>query len=128
MNNPREAISADSSVETLVPCDIQNEPCTKELAGLTVTLEILPRPVTAMKDLKFRVTLSGEKKTGIPSIDLSMPGMNMGPNRVELKRVKDHVFEGQGVIVRCPSGRRTWKATVTLPEAGKVEFVFDVIY
>jgi hypothetical protein len=30
--------------------------------------------------------------------------------------------------LRRSSGRRTWKATVTLPDAGKVEFVFDVIY
>jgi hypothetical protein len=57
-----------------------------------------------------------------------MPGMNMGLNRVELRAVKDSVYEGQGIIVRCPSGRRTWEATVTLPEAGQVEFVFDVIY
>jgi hypothetical protein len=27
-----------------------------------------------------------------------------------------------------PSGRRTWKAAVTLPEAGAVDFVFDVLY
>jgi hypothetical protein len=128
MSNPREAISADSSAESLITCDIQKGPCTEQLGGLTVTLDILPKPVMAMKDLKFQVTLSGEKKTGIPYIDLGMPGMNMGPNRVELRRVKDNLFEGQGVIVRCPSGRRTWRATVTLPQTGKVEFVFDVVY
>jgi hypothetical protein len=81
-----------------------------------------------MKDLKFQVILSGEKPITNPYIDLGMPGMDMGSNRVELRAVKDSVYEGQGIIVRCPSGRRTWKATVTLPEAGKVEFVFDVIY
>ncbi len=128
MSDPWEVISADSSSVSLMTCDIQKGPCTKELAGLTVTLDILPKPVAAMKDLKFRVTLSGEKKTGIPTIDLGMPGMDMGPNRVELRCVKDNVFEGQGTMVRCPSGRRTWRATITLPQAGKVEFVFDVIY
>jgi hypothetical protein len=30
--------------------------------------------------------------------------------------------------LRRSSGRRIWKATVTLPDAGKVEFVSDVIY
>jgi hypothetical protein len=30
--------------------------------------------------------------------------------------------------LRTSSGRRTWKAAVPLPHAGKVEFVFDVIY
>ena len=123
-----EAIAADPTPENLINCSIQQGPCTKDLAGMAVTLDILPKPVVAMKDLKFQVILSGGKPTTNPYIDLGMPGMNMGPNRVELRPVKDKVYEGQGIIVRCPSGRRTWKATVTLPEVGEVEFVFDVIY
>jgi hypothetical protein len=128
MSAPWEAIPADSGSKSLVSCDIQKGPCTKDLAGMTVTLDILPKPVMAMKDLTFTVTVSGKNLSAKPFIDLGMPGMNMGPNRVELRRVKDNLFEGQGVIVRCPSGRRTWRATVTLPQTGKVEFVFDVIY
>jgi len=124
----REVMAADPSPESLINCDIQQGPCTKEFSGMTVTLDIQPKPVKAMKDLRFQVTVSGGKGNAAPYIDLGMPGMNMGPNRVELRRVKDNVFEGQGIIVRCPSGRRTWIATVTLPEAGKGEFVFDVIY
>lgn len=128
MDPPWGAMAADRSSEGLIHCDIQEGPCTKELAGMTVTLDILPKPVKAMKDLQFQVTLSGGKPTTAPYIDLGMPGMDMGPNRVELRPVKDNVYEGQGIIVRCPSGRRTWKATVTLPGAGKVEFIFDVLY
>jgi hypothetical protein len=128
ISNPGEAIPAGSSPETLSTCDIQKGPCAKELAGLIVSMDILPKPVTAMKELKFQVTLSGGTPETAPYIDLGMPGMNMGPNRVELRRVRDNVFEGQGIIVRCPSGRKTWKATVTVPEAGKAEFIFDVIY
>jgi len=125
----RDAIGADLGHEAPVHCDIQRGPCTKYLAGgMIVTLDILPKPVKAMTDLKFQVTLSGGKITAFPFIDLGMPGMEMGPNRVELRTVRDNVYEGQGLIVRCPSGRRTWKATVTLPEVGKVGFVFDVIY
>jgi len=124
----RGAIAADPTPESLINCNIQQGPCTKDLRGMTVTLDILPKPVMAMKDLEFLVTLSGEKKTAAPCIDLGMRGMNMGPNRVELRPVKDNVYEGQGIIVRCPSGRRTWKTAVTLPGAGKVEFIFDVIY
>ena len=119
---------ADATSEGLINCDIQQGPCTKDLAGMTVTLDILPKPVKAMKDLKFQVTLSGGKPTAAPYIDLGMPGMDMGPNRVELMPLKDNLYEGHGIIVRCPSGRRTWKATVTLPGTGKVEFVFDVVY
>ena len=57
-----------------------------------------------------------------------MPGMKMGPNRVELKNTGNGAYEGRGVIVRCPSGRRTWFAHVTIPGTGEVKFIFDVIY
>ena len=81
-----------------------------------------------MKELTFRLTVAGREMSDNPHIDLGMPGMAMGPNRVLLKRIGHNTYEGQGVMVRCPSGQRTWKATVTLPEAGVVDFVFDVIY
>jgi len=123
-----KAFAADAGSETSSKCDIQQGACSKRLGDLTVSLDILPKPVKAMKDLTFTLKVSGKILSTDPFIDLGMPGMNMGPNRVKLRRVKEYVFEGRGVIVRCPSGRRTWKATVTLPQTGKVEFVFDVIY
>jgi hypothetical protein len=57
-----------------------------------------------------------------------MPGMKMGPNRVLLKLTDQGFYEGKGVIVRCPSGRRTWFANINIPESGEVKFIFDVIY
>ena len=124
----REAMAADPSPESLINCDIQQGPCTKEFSGMTVTLDIQPKPVKAMKELTFSLSLSGGEWIDNPYIDLSMPGMDMGPNRVLLKRVGNSGYEGRGVVVKCPSGRRTWKATVTLPGARVVEFVFDVVY
>jgi hypothetical protein len=57
-----------------------------------------------------------------------MPGMEMGRNHVELKSVGSGEFQGTGVIVRCPSGRTIWRATVTIPDQGTIDFIFDVIY
>ena len=109
-------------------CNIQQGSCTQNLSGRKITLEIQPRPVKAMNELTFRVTLTGRKLASNPYIDLGMPGMDMGPNRVHLKRVDKRVYEGLGIIVRCASGRRTWRAAVTLPDLGEVHFIFDVIY
>jgi hypothetical protein len=81
-----------------------------------------------MKDLRFQISIVGKQPAANPHIDLGMPGMDMGPNRVDLKPTGNGVFEGKGIIVRCPSGRRTWSAKVTLPGCGMVEFIFDVIY
>lgn len=109
-------------------CNIQTGSCTQDFSNRKVTLDIHPKPVKAMKDLTFRVRISGKRPSASPYIDLGMPGMKMGPNRVVLKEVGEGTYEGTGVIVRCPSGRRIWKATVTLPDLGEVLFVFDVIY
>jgi hypothetical protein len=96
--------------------------------GRTITLDIQPKPVKAMQDLIFRLTIQGKAPTSHPYIDLGMPGMNMGPNQVKLEPVGAGVYEGTGVIVRCPSGRRIWRARITVPEIGEVSFTFDVVY
>lgn len=111
-----------------INCDIQNRPCSQTLSGQAVTLDITPRPVKAMEDLLFRVTLAEDLKGEAPFIDLGMPGMHMGRNRVLLKRIEKGVYEGKGVIVRCPSGKTIWKALVTAPGTGKAGFIFDVVY
>jgi hypothetical protein len=121
-------IMAEKKNQSLVDCDIHKGGCTKYLAGRKVSLDINPKPVAAMKDLTFIVRLSGKQPAAAPYIDLGMPGMNMGPNRLSLKALGEGTYEGNGIIVRCPSGHSTWKATVTVPDLGSVEFIFDVAY
>jgi len=123
-------ISAGDKYQEMINCDLHQGACTQNLAGSTITLTVTPRPVKAMQDLLFQMTFTGKlpPNARLPYIDLGMPGMNMGPNRVQLKSTGNATYEGSGVIVRCPSGRRTWQATVTIPDAGQTEFIFDVIY
>jgi len=123
-------IGAGDKYQEMINCDLHRGACTQNLEGATITLTVTPRPVKAMQDLLFQVRLSGKlpEVTQLPYIDLGMPGMNMGPNRVQLKSAGKAVYEGRGVIVRCPSGRRTWQATVTVPDLGQTDFIFDVIY
>lgn len=111
-------------------CDIQRAACTQPLAGGTATLEILPRPVRAMTDLTFRLTLAPAPgaEEGLPFIDLDMPAMFMGYNRVRMVRESPGTYSGTGVIVRCPTGIPTWEARVTVPGRGEASFVFDVRY
>ncbi|HUV77787.1 MAG TPA: hypothetical protein VMW06_07000 [Desulfobacterales bacterium] len=122
------AQGAEKDHSALVNCDIQQTSCTQELSDTQVVLDITPKPVKAMADLTFRITLTGKQPEAAPYIDLGMPGMKMGPNRVPLKSMGNGVYEGTGIIVRCPSGKKVWKATVTVPNMGAAEFVFDVIY
>jgi hypothetical protein len=109
-------------------CDVHHGPCLQKLQDTEVLLDISPKPVKAMADLKFTVTLIGNQGVSEPLIDLDMPGMKMGPNRVFLKSQGKGIYSGTGTIVRCPSGKNIWKAKVTVPDMGFVEFIFDVIY
>jgi hypothetical protein len=83
-----------------------------------------------MQDLSFKVILMGKPPQAPKDsyIDLDMPGMKLGPNRVQLKSIGNNIYEDRGVIVRRAGGRRTWRATVTVPDVGQTAFIFDVIY
>jgi len=111
-----------------INCAIQEGSCVQTVQDRRVELNILPKPVKAMQELAFRVSVSGPPLSQAPFIDLGMPGMKMGPNEVSLEQVNATAYEGQGVIVRCPSGKTIWKATVVLQGIGQAEFVFDVVY
>jgi hypothetical protein len=111
-----------------INCQAHKGPCSLPLGNETVTLEITPRPVTAMQDSAFKVTISGNLPAQAPYLDLGMPAMKMGPNRVLLKPAGNGTYTGKGVIVRCKSGRRTWFANVIVPGTGEAKFVFNVVY
>jgi hypothetical protein len=114
-------------------CDIQSGSCLKETGdGMTVEFDIQPKPVVALSELTFIVNLT---RGGMPVtdasvvLDLSMPGMFMGKNQPILKHAKNGRYEGKGVITRCPSGKKTWQADVTVGHDGKTaitSFVFEV--
>ena len=121
------AMAEDQETRQSNKCDVHQGPCTTTLLNGTITLDINPKPVKSMKDLTFRLEVSGTQPTSSPHIDLGMPGMNMGPNPVVMKAAGEGLYQGKGIIVKCPSGRRTWKAEVTLPGLGTTEFIFDVM-
>ena len=114
--------------DTMINCDVHKGVCLQSSGSLSVSLEITPRPVKAMQDLVFEVSVEGASPSEPPRIDLGMPAMKMGPNQVVLKPTASGKYVGSGVIVRCPSGKRTWFANVIVPGSGEVKFIFDVIY
>ncbi|WP_449258950.1 hypothetical protein [Chlorobium limicola] len=108
-------------------CNIHAGPCTKKAGDASVTLEISPRPVRHMQELIFSLTI--KPCSSLPDtlvLDLSMPGMDMGKNQVALVRKSNCRYEGKGLIVRCMSGRKLWKATVLSEKLDNPGFTFDV--
>ena len=92
----------------------------------TVTLNIEPKPVSAMKELTFSVTI--KPCDSLPTallLDLEMPEMAMGKNQVTLVRKSNCIWEGKGVVVRCMSHRTLWKATILSEELNNPAFTFN---
>jgi len=107
-------------------------PCIKSVDELTVAIDITPKPVKTMRTSLFRATIS---RNGRPVADasvtfnLSMPGMFMGQNIIMLNHLNEGIYEGNGVIIRCPSGKRIWQASVAINQDGRksvVNYIFEV--
>ncbi len=114
-------------------CDIQSGPCRAATgSGMEVLFSILPRPVRAMEDLEFVVTLT-RKGAAVPGavilLELSMPEMFMGTNQPKLREDRGGTYRGRGIIPRCVTGQRTWNAFIAVRHDGiidKLSFHFEV--
>jgi hypothetical protein len=86
-----------------------------------LTLTIAPDPPREMAELTFTV---GVRRDGVAvegaevAIDLQMPGMYMGENRIALAPAGGGLYRGTGTVVRCPSGKRRWEAAITARRPG----------
>jgi nitrogen fixation protein FixH len=152
----RDRVRLERRLDATAACDLGQGPCTAPLeGGGEVTLEISPRPIRTMQELTVRVSERGPESRPRPeevmrseafpievSVSFSMPGMEMGTNRVVLGpgaldpktgRVHDPDVHGKAVLVRCPSGRREWVAEVSVvarkpggPDIRTARFPFTV--
>jgi hypothetical protein len=114
-------------------CDINAAPCERQIReGLKATFEIFPRPVRSMAEVSFAVLL---ERDGVPvddaaiSMDLTMPGMYMGENFFTLEYMGEGVYRKDGVLPRCPQGKKLWRAKVSVTRNGMAEtitYLFEV--
>lgn len=120
--------------EEAVRCDIQQGPCTVRTSdGLTVEFDIQPKPVAVMSALNFIVVIrqpaNSARSVSSVALDLSMPGMYMGPNQPLLKRTGPGRYEGKGIIPKCITGNKTWRAEIVMRLQDRVSnaaFLFEV--
>lgn len=102
-------------------CELGAGPCTAPLSGGgEVTLALGPRPLRAMADLAVtaEVREGGAPLEGAVSVRFEMKGMQMFPAEARLAPAGPGRHAGRAVLVRCPSGRRDWTATVVVTPAG----------
>jgi len=107
--------------------NITQLPCTIIAGGQTIMLDIDPKPVKAMNELTFRITVT--RCNSLPKtlrLDLSMPDMQMGNNQVTLVKKNGCTWEGKGIIVKCMSGGTLWKGIILSDELHHPAFTFNV--
>lgn len=112
-------------------CDLSGGPCVKDIRGYRIVFYTEPAPPATLKDTVFRLEITPPVETDRVVLELSMPGMYMGENRIILKRSEKRtsaLYKGEGIIVRCPSGATLWQADFRIPDTGKVSFRFHVAY
>ncbi|MDI6801830.1 MAG: FixH family protein [Thermodesulfovibrionales bacterium] len=115
-------------------CAINAGACIKTIGvdDIRAMFDVNPKPVKTMKELVFNINI---KKGEVPvedamvSLNLTMPGMFMGINKPALTHKGKGRYEGKGVIPRCPSGLKIWKADVTIERGERVasgSYTFEV--
>lgn len=129
----RDAASGAPPAPASRPCDLAAGPCEAAAGPWTVRLELGPRPLRTMAELAASVTVRrAGAADGAASVSLAfdMRAMSMGPNRPVLVAAGQGRYEGKAVLVRCPSGRKGWFATVAVEAPGvppaSARFDFDV--
>lgn len=102
-------------------CDLAAGPCTVELGGAAVTLELSPRPPRPLAELRVvaDVRAGGAPVEGAElTVRFGMKGMEMFPADARLAPAGPGRYQGKAVLVRCPSGRTDWTATLSLARPG----------
>ncbi|MGD0280815.1 MAG: hypothetical protein ABSB95_00470 [Dissulfurispiraceae bacterium] len=92
-------------------CDINRGPCKKNAGSTEILFDILPKPVKAMQELNFTITIKGGPESDKLIVTLGMPDMYMGENKIIAGRSSKETYTG-----------------VETPKGEKADFLFNVIY
>jgi hypothetical protein len=106
-------------------CNLADGPCHRAADDLAIALDVSPRPLRTLSRLAVAADVSagGAPVAGATvEVAFAMQGMTMGENRSPLHAGDaPGRYAGEGVLVRCASGRRDWTATVTVRRPGRPE-------
>jgi hypothetical protein len=104
-----------------VHCDAGVRLCAADAGDVRVVLDLSPHPPVPLKEIEVavQVTRGGEHLAGaVVAVEISMPGMFMGENRIPLRAAGPGRYVGKGALLRCTSGRRDWLAEVVVRTPG----------
>ncbi len=106
-------------IKDAIKCDVHSSVCNFELelkdkSRVSASLDLSPKPVYAMKDIEFTLQLKPEIPEAHIMLDLTMPAMYMGENKVEMKEISSGVFKAKSVFAECTTDDRLWNIEVMI--------------
>lgn len=111
-------------------CSPATQGCVIKSEALSMTLQFggLVKPLTPFPVI-LKLTGPNAHIVSKVTLDFSMPGMDMGINRFDLRRRQDGVWEGQVRLPACNMGHTDWQVEVqtagygdTATQAGLFQF------
>ncbi len=120
------AVSPDGTPVPL-PADNAKLPentSTQKVGNLNVTLELNPYPPTAFKKTDFDITLVDDQGQAVTdaniSLDMTMPGMRMPPNKLEALHTGSGLYQAAGMFTM----RDLWRIEVIILRGGEKQSAF----
>ena len=113
-----EQTSSPSKQETwplVKQCNLHQQACTAEFHGQRITLDISPKPIPVAKPLTVKVDLGSLSAKSV-EIDISGHNMYMGYNRVPLKPVDAHHWQGTTMLAFCTRDKMEWYVTLIIDQ------------
>lgn len=100
--------------EQLNNCDLHHGPCSITLEdGVNFNLEVFPKDIPLMKPMKFKIT-SQNYEADTVLLEVYAKNMNMGTQKIKLKKIKDNEYESNVILPTCIRGNMKWNADIIL--------------
>ena len=109
------ALTPGQSVQQ-AECNLGRQPCTAQMAGGEIEVELQPRPLHAMEQGQLRLHIQGIELQSA-QIDFTMADMDMGLNRFTLKPAGAGQWLAAITLPVCMQGSSEWIATLALEDA-----------
>ena len=95
-------------------CDLHDGPCEISLEdGTQFMLEVFPKEIPLMKPVKFTVKSEKYDKEEL-SLEVYAKNMNMGKQKITLKKVTNNQYESNVILPTCIRGNMKWNADIIL--------------
>lgn len=106
-------------------CDLQVDRCSIEFSdGTNITLQITPKPISALVPLTFTVSTSNDEITDLV-IQVTGTNMDMGNTRFPIPKTATQQFKGEGILPICTQSTMLWRIRAIVTDSQNQHFGAD---